>query len=138
MSRWVGLVLRLVCEVLVSVSCVSRLPPVSFYRSRCGILDLGKRSRRDASTHVSNTKYTGGGRSLLHANSYVYTWCCTLSDLKTKHMPLLLNPANARSRRAVTGFINRSDASEIAGSSRLESDSSHRGHARFHKSALRL
>ena len=31
-SRWVGLVLRLVCEVLVSVSCVSRLPPVSFYR----------------------------------------------------------------------------------------------------------
>ena len=32
MSRWVGLVLRLVCEVLVSVSCVSRLPPVSFYR----------------------------------------------------------------------------------------------------------
>ena len=29
---WVGLVLRLVCEVLVSVSCVSRLPPVSFYR----------------------------------------------------------------------------------------------------------
>ena len=27
-----GLVLRLVCEVLVSVSCVSRLPPVSFYR----------------------------------------------------------------------------------------------------------
>ena len=31
-SRWVGLVLRLVCEVLVSVSCVSRLTPVSFYR----------------------------------------------------------------------------------------------------------
>ena len=26
-SLWVGLVLRLVCEVLVSVSCVSRLPP---------------------------------------------------------------------------------------------------------------
>ena len=27
-----GLVLRLVCEVLVSVSCVSRLPPVSLNR----------------------------------------------------------------------------------------------------------
>ena len=33
-SRWVGLVLRLVCEVLVSVSCVSRLPPVSLNRYR--------------------------------------------------------------------------------------------------------
>ena len=31
-SVWVGLVLRLVCEVLVSVSCVSRLPPVSLNR----------------------------------------------------------------------------------------------------------
>ena len=31
-SLWVGLVLRLVCEVLVSVSCVSRLPPVSLNR----------------------------------------------------------------------------------------------------------
>ena len=31
-SRWVGLVLRLVCEVLLSVSCVSRLPPVSLNR----------------------------------------------------------------------------------------------------------
>ena len=32
-SRWVGLVLRLVCEVLVSVSCVSRLPQESFVPS---------------------------------------------------------------------------------------------------------
>ena len=31
-SLWVGLVLRLVCEVLVSVSCASRLPPVSLNR----------------------------------------------------------------------------------------------------------
>ena len=31
-SLWAGLVLRLVCEVLVSVSCVSRLPPVSLNR----------------------------------------------------------------------------------------------------------
>ena len=35
-SLWVGLVLRLVCEVLVSVSCVSRLPPVSLNRSKTG------------------------------------------------------------------------------------------------------
>ena len=34
MSRWVGLVLRLVCEVLLSVSgvsCVSRLPPTGHF-----------------------------------------------------------------------------------------------------------
>ena len=45
-SRWVGLVLRLVCEVLVSVSCVSRLPPVSLNRffleqARGGALGAG-------------------------------------------------------------------------------------------------
>ena len=32
-SLWAGLVLRLVCEVLVSVSCVSRLPPRVFEQS---------------------------------------------------------------------------------------------------------
>ena len=31
-SRWVGLVLRLACEALVSVSCASRLPPVFLNR----------------------------------------------------------------------------------------------------------
>ena len=35
--RWVGLALRLVCEVLVSVLCVSRLPPVSLNRVSSGI-----------------------------------------------------------------------------------------------------
>ena len=47
-SLWVGLVLRLVCEVLVSVSCVSRLPPVSLNRTVPELYDrsASKRPRR--------------------------------------------------------------------------------------------